>query len=233
MIERFYDPKSGSISFDSTPLKDISLKTLRESIGYVSQEPVLIMGTVKQNLKYGHSAATDEDMIKALKQANAYDFVMKLDKGLDAYVGASSLLNLSGGQKQRIAIARSLLRNPKILILDEATSALDTKSEQEVQAAIDNIQKENKDLTVIIIAHRLTTIETADNLIYLQAKDHAVSAAKGTSEYDEVMEQLKANNYAHQKGEDDEDEEEEESFDAMMPSLNKDPSVRKSVKSTK
>lgn len=167
MVERFYDPKSGDIFLDSTNIKDFELKSLRQTIGYVSQEPVLIMGTIRDNMRYGCCTASEDEMKEALKQANALDFVEKLEGGIDAHVGASSMLNLSGGQKQRIAIARALLRKPKILILDEATSALDTKSEDEVQRAIDKIQAENKELTVIIIAHRLSTIETADNLIYL------------------------------------------------------------------
>lgn len=131
---------------------------------------------------------------------------MQLNDKLDSFVGASSMLNLSGGQKQRLAIARALIRKPKILILDEATSALDSKSELEVREAIDKISKENKDLTVVIIAHRLTTIQSADNLVFLESKENIVEAAKGTLEYDEVMGKLRAENYAHQKDEDDEDD---------------------------
>jgi ATP-binding cassette subfamily B (MDR/TAP) protein 1 len=97
MIERFYDPKSGDIHMDDINIKEIKISTLRESIGYVSQEPVLIMGTIRQNLAFGWCTASEEDMKEALRQANALDFVMKLDGGLDAYVGASSMLNLSGG----------------------------------------------------------------------------------------------------------------------------------------
>jgi ABC-type multidrug transport system fused ATPase/permease subunit len=154
MIERFYTPYQGKIFFDGTEITDVSLKTLRESIGYVSQEPVLIIGTVKENLFYGNKDATEEDIKYAINQANA-GFVYDLENGIDTYVGSGAVLNLSGGQKQRIAIARALLKKPKILILDEATSALDPKSEKEVQDAIDSIQTSKTQLTIIIIAHRL------------------------------------------------------------------------------
>jgi ABC-type multidrug transport system fused ATPase/permease subunit len=115
---------------------------------------VLILGTVKDNLLFGNKDATDEDIEHSLKQANA-SFAYEMENGLDIYIGSASVLNLSGGQKQRIAIARALIKKPKILVLDEATSALDPKSEKEVQDAIDKISFEDKHLTIIIIAHRL------------------------------------------------------------------------------
>jgi ATP-binding cassette subfamily B (MDR/TAP) protein 1 len=137
LIERFYDPQPGGmITFDGQDIKRIDLKCLRESIGYVSQEPSLIMGTIKDNLLFSNKDASQADCISALKQANA-EFVQHLEQGLNTFVGTSSVTNLSGGQKQRIAIARALIKKPKILILDEATSALDPKSEIEVQGAID------------------------------------------------------------------------------------------------
>ena len=141
MIERFYEPLEGDIHFDSTNIKDIQLKALRESVGYVSQEPVLILGTVRDNLLFGDKDATDDLINYALKQANA-TFIYDMEHKLDTYIGSASVLNLSGGQKQRIAIARALIKKPKILILDEATSALDPKSEKEVQDAIDKISVE-------------------------------------------------------------------------------------------
>lgn len=128
MISRFYDPCEGEVSFDGTKLKDLSLKCLRKSIGYVSQEPVLIIGTVRENLCYGKADATEEEMWAALEMANAL-FLKETETGLDTYVGTGSVVNFSGGQKQKIAIARALIRKPKILILDEATSALDSRSE--------------------------------------------------------------------------------------------------------
>ena len=141
MCNRMYDALEGDIYFDEINLKSIDLKSLRESIGYVSQEPVLIYGSIKENLLYGNSDATDKDIEEALNLANA-QFVYELDKGLDTFVGVGSVITLSGGQKQRVAIARALIKKPKILILDEATSALDSKAENEVQEAIQRIQKE-------------------------------------------------------------------------------------------
>lgn len=157
MIERFYAPSEGDIYFDETNVKDIKLKTLRESIGYVSQEPILIIGTIKDNILFGNKDATDDEIDYALQQANA-TFINDMEHKLNTYIGSASVLNLSGGQKQRIAIARALIKRPKILILDEATSALDPKSEKEVQDAIDNISKGDSKLTIIMIAHRLQTI---------------------------------------------------------------------------
>jgi len=161
MIERFYDPKSGEIFIDEQKLRDISLARLRRSIGYVSQEPVLILGTIRDNLLNAKHDATTEEIEEALRKSNAA-FVKTLENGLDTYIGSSSVANLSGGQKQRIAIARALIKDPKILILDEATSALDPKSEAEVQGAIEKISEDTaasgQTLTIIMIAHRLQTI---------------------------------------------------------------------------
>ena len=162
MLERFYSPLRGEIYLDDTNIKDIKLKTLRESIGYVSQEPVLILGSIRENILFGNKDATEEEIIHALKQANAWTFINEIKEGsLDAYVGSAGVMNFSGGQKQRIAIARALIKKPKMLILDEATSALDPKSEQDVQAAIDDISQksmeggEDQRLTIVMIAHRL------------------------------------------------------------------------------
>ena len=147
---------------------------------------------------YGNMKATEADLKEALSQANA-DFVYKLENKLDTYVGSGSMLNLSGGQKQRIAIARALIKKPKILILDEATSALDNKSEQEVQSAIEKISKEmGSALTIIMIAHRLSTIATADHLAFIKDNKTVIEASKGTNEYDELFESLKDHNYKHQ-----------------------------------
>jgi ABC-type multidrug transport system fused ATPase/permease subunit len=186
MVERFYDPAGGNILFGDTNIKSIPLKTLRERIGYVSQEPVLVIGTVRENLKYGNVDASEEDIKLALSKANA-TFVYEMEKGLDSFVGSTTVLNLSGGQKQRIAIARALVKNPTILILDEATSALDPKSEKEVQGAIDQIAAKDKDLTIITIAHRLSTIMSSQHLLYIKSRDNVVGATKGTKEYDDII----------------------------------------------
>ena len=138
MINRFYDPLEGNISYGSTPLKSIELPSLRDMIGWVGQEPVLVIGTIRENLMYGNKDASEADLERAIKLASA-DFIFELEKGLETYVGSSTVLNLSGGQKQRIAIARALIKRPQILVLDEATSALDPKSEAEVQNAILNV----------------------------------------------------------------------------------------------
>lgn len=141
------------------------------------------MGSIRDNLLYGNKDATDEDIHDALVKANA-TFVYDQENKLDTFVGNAGILNMSGGQKQRIAIARALVKKPKILILDEATSALDPKSEIEVQSAIDNIAKSAKQngelLTIIMIAHRVTSIETATNLLVFKSRSKLVTLQKGS-----------------------------------------------------
>ena len=161
LIQRFYDPESGSINIDGIDIKTLNVKWLRENIGIVGQEPVLFDCTIRENIKYAKLDATDEEILKACKEANALDFISKLPNKLDTMVGEGGA-QLSGGQKQRIAIARALIRNPKILLLDEATSALDNASEKSVQTALDNVQDGR---TTIIVAHRLSTIRHADLIV--------------------------------------------------------------------
>ncbi|CDW87364.1 abc transporter [Stylonychia lemnae] len=192
LIERFYDPQQGFIKFGDVKLQDISLETLRESIGYVQQEPVLILGTIRDNILLGNKDANEEDIKKSLEIANA-NFVYDLENKLDTYIGSSSLINLSGGQKQRIAIARALIKKPKILILDEATSALDPKSEKDVQQALYNIQNSENSLTTIVIAHRLQTIQSAENLIYFNKNRLIQTAQKGTEEFEQILQDLNKN----------------------------------------
>lgn len=160
LLERFYDPIGGSITLDGTDLKDLNVQWLRDQIGLVSQEPVLFARSIKENIAYGLPGATDEQIIAVAKAANAHDFISKFPQGYDTHVGDKGA-QLSGGQKQRIAIARVLLKNPKILLLDEATSALDSESEYAVQQALDDVVGSGN-RTTIIIAHRLSTIRNAD-----------------------------------------------------------------------
>lgn len=169
LIPRFYDVDSGSVTVDGIDVRDIKIKSLRENIGIVQQDVYLFSGTVKDNIGYGKSGASDREIIEAAKLAGAYEFIKSLPNGFDTYVGERGV-KLSGGQKQRISIARVFLKNPPILILDEATSALDNKSEIVVQ---DSIEKLSKGRTTITIAHRLTTVQNAD-LILVMTRDGIV-----------------------------------------------------------
>ncbi|XP_055276586.1 phosphatidylcholine translocator ABCB4 isoform X4 [Moschus berezovskii] len=158
LVQRLYDPDLGRIIIDGQDIRTFNVKYLREIIGVVSQEPVLFATTIAENIRYGRGNVTMDEIKQAVKEANAYEFIMRLPQKFDTLVGERGV-QLSGGQKQRIAIARALVRSPKILLLDEATSALDTESEAEVQAALD---KAREGRTTIVIAHRLSTIRNAD-----------------------------------------------------------------------
>ncbi|XP_073754677.1 ATP-binding cassette sub-family B member 5 isoform X3 [Callorhinus ursinus] len=173
LLQRLYDPDNGFIMVDGNDIKTLNVHHYREHIGVVSQEPVLFETTINNNIKYGRDGVTDEEIEKAAKEANAYDFIMAFPNKFNTLVGEKGA-QMSGGQKQRIAIARALVRNPKILILDEATSALDTESESVVQAAL---EKASKGRTTIVIAHRLSTIRSADLIVTM--KDGMV-VEKGT-----------------------------------------------------
>ncbi|XP_030967976.1 ABC transporter B family member 9-like [Quercus lobata] len=164
LVERFYDPEAGEVLIDGVNLKQLQLKWIREKIGLVSQEPVLFATTIRENIAYGKENATIEEIRTAIKLSNAAKFIDKLPNGLDTMAGEHGS-QLSGGQKQRIAIARAILKNPKILLLDEATSALDTESERIVQEALVNIMSNR---TTVVVAHRLTTIRNADIIAVVQ-----------------------------------------------------------------
>ena len=164
LVQRFYDPAAGSVLLDGDNLKDLNLGWLRDNIGIVGQEPVLFDLTIRENVRLGKQDATDEEIEKACKEANAYNFIMKLPQKYNTMVGEGGT-QLSGGQKQRIAIARALVRNPQILLLDEATSALDTESEKVVQTALDNARAGR---TTIVVAHRLSTIRGADRIVAIE-----------------------------------------------------------------
>lgn len=163
LIPRFYDVDSGEILIDDTNIKDVTLKSLRNSIGVVQQDVYMFGGSIKENIAYGKPGASDEEIIEAAKNANIHDFIMSLDDGYDTYVGERGT-RLSGGQKQRISIARVFLKNPEILILDEATSALDNESERHIQMSLEKL---SKDRTTLVIAHRLSTIKNADEIIVI------------------------------------------------------------------
>ncbi len=150
LIQRLYDPDSGSLLLDQTDIRQMNIGWLRDNIGVVGQEPVLFATTIRENIKFGRKNATDEEIEQASKEANAFNFIQGLPQKFDTIVGEKGA-QLSGGQKQRIAIARAIIKKPKILLLDEATSALDFSSEALVKAAIDNVQHGR---TTIIVAHR-------------------------------------------------------------------------------
>ncbi|EGT35408.1 hypothetical protein CAEBREN_30832 [Caenorhabditis brenneri] len=167
LLQRFYDPTKGKVLLDGVDLREINVSSLREQIGIVSQEPVLFDGTIFENIMMGNEKATHDEVIEAGKMANANDFIKRLPDGYQTRVGEKGV-QLSGGQKQRIAIARALIKNPRILLLDEATSALDTEAEREVQGALDAAQAGR---TTIIVAHRLSTIRNADKIFVFKAGD--------------------------------------------------------------
>lgn len=164
LLLRFYDPQQGNIYLDGIPIKNLSLKKLRESIGYVSQETYLFGDTIRNNILFGNPEATEEDVIAAAKAAYAHEFICAQPQGYDTLLGERGI-NLSGGQKQRISIARMFIKKPSIILLDEATSALDTNSEQEVQKAIERLLIGK---TTITIAHRLSTITNYNLIVVLE-----------------------------------------------------------------
>jgi ATP-binding cassette subfamily B protein len=166
LIPRFYEVNDGSITIDGKDIRNITLDSLRRNIGVVQQDVYLFSGTISENIIYGKPEASQEEIIRAAKLANAHDFIMELEKGYDTFVGERGV-KLSGGQKQRVSIARAFLKNPPILILDEATSSLDNESERLVQ---DSLKALAKGRTTLIIAHRLSTIKNADNIVVLTAK---------------------------------------------------------------
>lgn len=163
LLLRFYDPDSGRIRLNGLDIKDIPLEVLRNSIGIVPQDPVIFSTSARENIRMGNINATDAEIETAARTAYAIEFLEKLPKGLDTYLGEKGI-QLSGGQRQRIAIARAIIRNPKILLLDEATSALDSENEYQIQRALDAAIKGR---TTFIIAHRLSTITKADSIILL------------------------------------------------------------------
>ncbi len=168
LLPRFYDFQKGSITLDGIDIRDLTIESLRRQIGFVQQDVFLFAGTIKENIAYGKSDASDEEIILAAKRAEIYDDIMKMPDGFDSVVGERGI-KLSGGQKQRVSIARVFLKNPPILVLDEATSALDSVTEQKIQGAFDELSKGR---TSFVIAHRLSTIKNADLIAVVD--DHKI-----------------------------------------------------------
>ncbi len=164
LVPRFYDVTQGAIRIDGKDIRDVTMKSLRSQIAMVTQETILFNDTVRNNIAYGLDEISKEEVIRAAKAANAHSFIMELPEGYDTVIGESGM-TLSGGQRQRVSIARALLKDAPILILDEATSALDTESERVVQEAINNLMKGR---TTFVIAHRLSTVTSADRILVIQ-----------------------------------------------------------------
>ncbi|MBW2023277.1 MAG: ATP-binding cassette domain-containing protein, partial [Deltaproteobacteria bacterium] len=159
-----YDVRGGAIRIDGVDIRDVTLSSLRRQIGIVSQDTLLFHDTIANNIRYGHPAASIEEVIEAAKAANAHEFILAQPRGYDTVIGDQGIM-LSGGQKQRIAIARALLPDPAILILDEAASALDAESERLVQESIENLHGTR---TILVVAHRLSTILRADRIYVVE-----------------------------------------------------------------
>ncbi|MFY7729392.1 MAG: ABC transporter ATP-binding protein, partial [Flavobacterium sp.] len=173
LLLRFYDIEEGSISIDGHEIKDVTLQSLREQFGLVTQDSIMFNGSIADNLRIGKHNATEDEIYTALKIANALEFVERLPEGIETNIGDSGS-KLSGGQRQRLSIARAVLKNPPIMILDEATSALDTESERLVQVALDNMMQNR---TSVVIAHRLSTIQKADVIVVMK---HGKIVEQGT-----------------------------------------------------
>ncbi|XP_051921757.1 ATP-binding cassette, sub-family B (MDR/TAP), member 4 isoform X5 [Hippocampus zosterae] len=230
LLQRFYDPQEGSVSIDGHDIRSLNICYLRKMIGVVSQEPVLFATTIAENIRYGRTDVTQNEIEQAAKEANAYDFIMNLPEKFETLVGDRGT-QMSGGQKQRIAIARALVRNPKILLLDEATSALDAESETVVQAALDKVRLGR---TTLIVAHRLSTIRNADIIAGFQ---NGTLVELGT--HNQLMEKkgvyyTLVTTQTFQKADEDEEEDEEvvEKSPADKSISNSPPSRRRSTKSS-
>ncbi|MDE0840594.1 MAG: ABC transporter ATP-binding protein/permease [Porticoccaceae bacterium] len=173
LLFRFYDPDQGHIAIDGQDIRKVSQKSLRQAIGIVPQDTVLFNDSIFENIRYGNPAASDEQVVRAIKLAHLKDFIAELPQGSDTIVGERGL-KLSGGEKQRVTIARTILKQPPILVFDEATSSLDSKSERSIMSALQEI---SKDHTSIIIAHRLSTVVNADKIVVL---DHGTLVEQGS-----------------------------------------------------
>lgn len=176
LITRFYEPEQGEVLVDQKPVDDYKLKTLRQHIGFVLQEPFLFSTSIRENIAYGIPDVSDEQIIDAAKRAQAHDFILDMPKGYDTMLGERGM-GLSGGQKQRLAIARALCINPSILVLDDATSAVDMETEFKIQKALKEVMKGR---TTFIIAHRISSLKHADEILVLE---HGAVVERGTHDY--------------------------------------------------
>lgn len=198
LLQRFYDPTSGSVRIDGMDLRQLDLIDHRRHIGVVTQDPILFDGTITENIKYGCRNASRECVEQAAKIANADRFIREFPQGYDTPVGERGV-QLSGGQKQRIAIARAIIKNPSLLLLDEATSNLDTASETAVQEALDRLLATNCDMTTVVIAHRLRTVRNADIIAVLdhgcivECGDHDALMSIEGGHYREMIKEAGAN----------------------------------------
>ncbi|KAM3873324.1 ATP-dependent translocase ABCB1 [Diretmus argenteus] len=214
LLQRFYDPQEGSVCIDGHDIRTLNVRYLREMIGVVSQEPILFATTIAENIRYGRPDVTQQEIETATKEANAYDFIMSLPDKFETLVGDRGT-QMSGGQKQRIAIARALVRNPKILLLDEATSALDAESETIVQSALDKVRQGR---TTIMVAHRLSTIRNVNVIAGFQ---NGEIVEQGT--HNELMEKQGVYHtlvtmQTFKKAEEGEEAEHEQAMDEKSPS---------------
>jgi ATP-binding cassette subfamily B protein len=175
LIPRFYDPTEGRITIDGHDLRAVKVNSVRDQIGIVLQETTLFAATIRENIRFGRPAATEEALIAAAQAAQAHDFIMTMPDGYETYVGERGI-TLSGGQKQRVAIARALLKDPRILILDDATASVDTATEREIQLALTRLMQGR---TSFVIAQRLSTVRNANLILVL---DHGRISARGTHE---------------------------------------------------
>jgi ATP-binding cassette, subfamily B, bacterial len=180
LMLRFYDPQTGAVRIDGHDLRAIQQQHYRQSVAVVLQDPIIFSTSVRDNIDFGVDNPTEADVIRAAKQAQAHEFISELPDGYATRLGERGM-SLSGGQRQRIAIARALMRQPKVLILDEATSALDTVTERSIQEVIDHLRGS---CTIIVIAHRLSTIRNVDDIVVL---DHGHIAEHGS--YDDLLAQ--------------------------------------------
>ncbi|CAL8101720.1 unnamed protein product [Calicophoron daubneyi] len=223
LLQRFYDPVEGKITIEGVDIKELDVKGLRAQIGVVQQEPSLFKGTVGENIRLGKPDATQEEIEEAAKEANAHDFICALPEGYDTMI-AERGGGMSGGQKQRIAIARALIRKPKLLLLDEATSALDTRSERVVQEAL---EKASAGRTVVMVAHRLTTVRNADKIIVLE---QGVVRETGTHEELIAANGLYAAMLQNQKQSSGQEDEDEDSDQGTYEDLEDEKRKKKKVK---